>query len=203
MTTPNDASRGASVPAFERSRSSPTPAPALLPSLADVELAEIAEAASKATPGPWRQTRDIKRGVKLWGADGSPLFASIAGVAHSTITPEDPVPQWQKDCDFVRACTPARIASLVADARRGRADTARLDWLEQEAKRDESVTLGWSRKDHDYDEFAGRSVVWPESFWVGDETAIDPPHSTIREAIEAARESGRGGVPESTVATKE
>jgi hypothetical protein len=96
--------------------------------------------------------------------------------------------QGEQGCGTLDAALAMLTDAAKEDGRReAGADTARIDWLEQRAKQDESVTLGWSRKDHDYDEWAGRSVVWPESFWVGDETAIDPPHPTLRPAIDAAR----------------
>lgn len=67
-------------------------------------------------------------------------------------------------------------------------DAERLDWLEARLKREGDATLGWSREDRGFDEWSGRSVTWPESFWIDDETAIDPPRKSLRDAIDAAME---------------
>jgi hypothetical protein len=84
-------------------------------------------------------------------------------------------------------CTSDVALRLVALARQGAEDAARIDWLEQRTKLDEAVVLGWSRADHDYDEFSGRNIVWPESFWVDDESAVEPPHLTLRDGIDSRR----------------
>jgi len=68
-----------------------------------------------------------------------------------------------------------------------RMDVDRLDWLERRVKDDDNVTLGWSKADSEYDEWSGRTLRWPESFWVDDETNVEPPHATLRDAIDAAR----------------
>lgn len=63
---------------------------------------QIRNRLDRASVGPWSQTWNGKFGVKIWDAEGHPIFASIGGSEHSRISEDDPVPQWQKDCDFVR-----------------------------------------------------------------------------------------------------
>jgi len=65
-------------------------------------LEEIRQRESKASKGPWKQTHNIKYGVKIWNDTDEALFAVISDASHSQITESDQVPQWQKDCDFVR-----------------------------------------------------------------------------------------------------
>lgn len=69
-----------------------------------MRISEIREREQKATSGPWFQTANGKFGVKIWSGEayGTPLFESVSPLAHSCVTKDDPVPQWQKDCDFVR-----------------------------------------------------------------------------------------------------
>lgn len=94
------------------------------PAQIERRLGEIAERASATSPGPWRQTHDMKLGVKLWDAEGHPLFAAIGGIEHSRISEADPIPQWRKDCDFAREARKdipwllEVAATLQADVRR-------------------------------------------------------------------------------------
>jgi len=66
-------------------------------------LDEIRKRVADATPRPWKQTRNIGFGVKIWGGTNEVLFAVASDAAHARVTVSDQVPQWQKDCDFVRA----------------------------------------------------------------------------------------------------
>jgi hypothetical protein len=70
-----------------------------------LNLDAIEGRAEAATEGPWKQTHDIKRGVKLWGRDdaGGPLFYVFSGVERARVSEEDPDPQWLKDTRFVRS----------------------------------------------------------------------------------------------------
>ena len=65
-------------------------------------LQEIRARTEKASKGPWSQTWNGKFGVKLWDAERHPIFQSVSGIEHSGISDVDRIPQWQKDCDFVR-----------------------------------------------------------------------------------------------------
>ena len=91
---------------------------------------------------------------------------------------------WPLDADLRALC--AHLTALQAENARLREDAARLDWLERIARQDDSVMLGWSRADSDYNEFSGESYNWPASFWaITEENARE--HATLREAIDAAR----------------
>jgi hypothetical protein len=84
-------------------------------------IAEAERLCAKASPAPWQLTRNMKTGVKLWDANRHPLFAAIAGLEHSRISPESPEPQWQHDCDFAlraRTLLPELLTALRARAGR-------------------------------------------------------------------------------------
>lgn len=86
------------------------------------------------------------------------------------------------------------VEQLRAQLAAARADGERLDWLEAKARKQGDIMLGWSRADHDYDEWAGRPISWPATFWVGSEDAVDgqPPHAALRHALDAARAAEAG-----------
>ena len=69
-------------------------------------------------------------------------------------------------------------------------DSARLDWLERQARERESLLLGWNRADGDHNEFTGASCDWPESFFAIYEDQEGQPYATLRAAIDAARAGG-------------
>jgi hypothetical protein len=79
----------------------PSPLAASLRGLRD-RMQQIRERAERASAGPWQQTFNGAFGVKLWDAERHSIFVSAGGLQHSRISESDPVPQWQKDCDFVR-----------------------------------------------------------------------------------------------------
>lgn len=65
-------------------------------------------------------------------------------------------------------------------------DTKRLDWLEREAREQGLVALGWEREDSDWDEYSGKTIKWPETFYVNDEAQDGQPFIALRGAIDAA-----------------
>ena len=85
------------------------------------------------------------------------------------------------------------VTPLYAAAPRERTegeDSARLDWLERQARERESLLLGWNRADGDHNEFTGASCDWPESFFAIYEDQEGQPYATLRSAIDAARTGG-------------
>ena len=102
--------------------------------LSDQEYKEIRDRADRASRGPWVQTHDVNLGVKIWDADGRPLVANVSGLARSKISEADPIPQWQRDVDFIRharadvprlldaiAAIRAENKRLLSEVRTGRA----------------------------------------------------------------------------------
>lgn len=95
--------------------------------LIDSRISEIRERLAKATKGPWIQTWDIARGVKIWPSEhGShPIFQVLGGVSYSHVIDADPVPQWKKNADFVMHA-PSDLEALLAEREGMKAEIERL-----------------------------------------------------------------------------
>src|SRR5258708_20483901 len=79
---------------------------------APLDLEAIRKRCEAASAGPWTQTWNLKFGGKI-GAGGVAILQSIGGAAHSHVSKDDPVPQWQKDVDFVQHAR-EDVAALLA-----------------------------------------------------------------------------------------
>lgn len=98
------------------------------PTLPDAQLEALARLAADATPGPWIVKVDGE-GFHCVATERDNMTWWIAEATR--FSPNDDT--GEKHARFIAACDPTTVAALVALARRGAADSARLDWLQREA----------------------------------------------------------------------
>ena len=81
---------------------------------------------------------------------------------------------------YDRAARTASMCVLALDCVRAMAA------LEKRARKDESVVVGWSRADADYDEFRNESIDYPAHFWAIAEDSDFTHPTSLAAAILAA-----------------
>jgi hypothetical protein len=91
------------------------------------------------------------------------------------------------DAAFYRLTVQQRDAAW-REIERLAADAERLDWLEAQAQLRECMPLGWTPAGSEFYDGSGEFVQWPATYWCGDEAQEGQPFTTLRAAIDAARQ---------------
>ena len=92
-----------------------------------IEIAKIRAAAEAATPGPWDVVgKDRYVDIRFGGASANEVIVKWVGFEACDLSTR----RTRANAKFIAAANPATVIAMCDEIERLRADTARLDWLE-------------------------------------------------------------------------